>query len=236
MKPKGKVSHLVILAAAVTLFPLGLFTGYIAVLSAQEGSLLKNAPDLPPAAPSTGETPGRLKGAFYKVRGAVQGDLLNPQDFPEVKNALWYRVTVERRIGSDPTWRRDASGILASDRVKHITVSNVPVDVDPMTRLSLPLAEAYRPINDHVRYAVQSKPSPQGGVICYGFYQAGTLREGVFDRLLILSADHFEETIITIERKGLGKSVFLGGISFVFLALSFVIGRAAWLGQVQALS
>lgn len=235
MKSQAKVAHLVILAAAVTLLPLGLFTGYLAVLALGEGSLLRDAVSLPSADIGAGHN-SRINGEFYKVEGAIEGDLLNPPEYPEVKDALWYRVTMERRTGADATWRRDNSGVLTSDRVKQVRVGDVSVEVDSMTRLSLPLSESFRPLNDHVRYAIQSKPAPKGGAIFYGIYRHGSLRDGIFDRLLILSAAEKEAAIAKIERKAYGKAFFLGGISLVFLGLSFVIGRSAWRGQVRTLS
>jgi hypothetical protein len=51
-----------------------------------------------------------------------------------------------------------------------------------------------------------------------------------------LSAAEKEAAIAKIEQKAYGKAFFLGGISLVFLGLSFVIGRSAWRGQVRTLS
>jgi hypothetical protein len=235
MKPKARVAHLVIIAAAVTLLPLGLFTGYLGVLALGEGSLLRDAPPLPSADIGAGHN-SRINGEFYKVQGPVEGDLLNPPEYPEVKDALWYRVTMERRTGVDATWRRDNSGVLTSDRVSHLRVGDVSVELNSMTRLSLPLAESFRPLNEHARYAIQSKPAPKDGAVFYGIYRHGTLKDGIFDRLLILSAAEQESTIANIEKKAYKKAFFLCGISLVFLGLSFVIARAAWRGQVRTLS
>jgi hypothetical protein len=120
--------------------------------------------------------------------------------------------------------------------VKKVHIGDVQIDVDPMTRLALPVAISHRPQSDHVRYAIQSKPAPQGGAIFFGTYRHGALKDGIFDRLLVVSAREQEEAIAKIEKKGLVKAFFLGGISLVFLGLSFVIGRSAWLGQVRTLT
>lgn len=235
MKQKAEVAHLVIVAAALTLLPLGLFTGYLAILALGEGPQLREARSLPAASVGAGHN-SRINGEFYKVEGIIEGELLNPAEYPEVKDALWYRVTLERRTGADATWRRDNSGVLTSDRVHNVRVGDLSIEVDSMTRLSLPLAEAFRPLNEHVRYAIQSKPAPKEGAVIYGIYRHGTLKDGIFDRLLILSAEDQESAISKVEKKAYGKAFFLGGISLVFLGLSFVIGRSAWRGQVRSLS
>jgi hypothetical protein len=236
MKERAKVGHLVIFAAAVTLLPLGLFTSYLSVLAFGEGRLLREAPTLPSSEDGSEAAARGLQGTFYKVQGLVTGDLLNPPEYPEIQNALWYRVTIERRVGSASSWIRDHSEILVSDRVKKVFMGQLPIDIGSMARLALPVEESYRKLHDNARYAIESKPIPKGGAVIFGLYQGGVLTDGVLDRLIVTSADHFDETVTKLNRKGLVKGFFLGGIGLVFLGLSFVIGRSAWLGQTRSMS
>lgn len=204
---------LICFAVGVTLLPLSVTTGFLAYRALTETSRYLNAPLL--------ESDNQKQGRFYHVSGTFNGALLNPPDFPEVKDALWYRVVSERRPSQDQPWHRDTSAALVAERVQHFKIDQNPIEVGMLSKVTLPITLVHRTIDPFHRLSIEYKPLPfeQQPLTAIGFLNRGHLTDGVFERLMILDKRDQETVFNQVTRKGYHKGFFLGGISGIFWGL-----------------
>ncbi len=208
---------LILLAIGITLMPLSVTTGFLAYRALTESSRYLDAPLLDKA-----KQHAKIKQfSIYKVSGSLKGDLLNPPEYPEVKDALWYRVVSERRPSPSAPWHRDTTTTLVAQRVQQFTIDGEAVEVGLLSKVALPIIQVHRDLGPFHRLSVEYKSvtALKGPLTAIGYQKQGKLGDGIFERLLVLDPEDQESVLTQITRKGYHKGIFLGGISGIFLGL-----------------
>jgi hypothetical protein len=199
-----------------TLFPLAATTGYLTYTALTEKNRYEKAPFYQDASHRPGE--------LTRIVGTFTGELLNPKEYPEIINAIWFRVVSERRPGPDAPWHRDSTAPLVVQRIAHGAIGPLQIEIGLLSKLSLPMQRIEKNISPFHRLALEFKTvSIQEPIMAIGYLEKGTLKDGLFDRLLVLLPDHESDVLTAIGRKSYHKVFFLGGITLVFLGLMVVM-------------
>lgn len=204
---------------ALVLSPMLIYTVYLTIHSVKEGSTYRNAQLI--------EAPAeRAYGGFYQVRGPVSGNLLNPEGFPEIKNALQTTVTREVLDPATGEWK-PADKKPAWTQATHIMVGNQPVKISVASRLIIDQTSLTAQRSESERYRIEQQAVTDQDYIVFGMYVDGHLQDGHHERLIIAPYAQLDEVLALIDRAGKKKAVILALLSLVIAALIGVTLRAA---------
>jgi hypothetical protein len=214
-KKEPKTTERVIFAGvAVILIPITLITGWLANRSFDEEILFKNTPDF------VQDTESRRNGTFGKVTGPLEAELLNPKDWPEITQALEYAVYKENKGTSH--WEKDKEFKKIHAQVSDIKVGSMPVHLSRGSQYFLKMNEIKKPIRPGERYVLRWV-SPNDQVIsAFGVYQHGTLKEGNYERMILMPAQEEDRWIKELAKGGMLKGYILGGVAFFMVC--FIAG------------
>lgn len=217
-----KGENILLWVIVLVLTPMLVFTGFLAHCAFGEGALFRDAPALP--------AEGRVNGEFYKVTGAVTGQLLGHKDFPEIKDAMAYRVSTERRPTPGSEWAEDQNAPVETGKVDRLEIGGVPVALTAYARLVSPATVVHREEGGTARKKIQFQAGPGTTLTAYGIYQAGTITEGSYERLLLVAPEKEAELLTRIAATGTKKGYVLCVVSAAILALMLGTIRAALRG------
>lgn len=198
-------------AVVAVLTPMLGFTAYLAQRAFAEGALFREAQVLP--------AEGRVNGNFYKVMGPVTGKFLGHKDYPEVVEALTYRISTERRPSPERDWAEDQNATVESGRVDAVHVDDVPVAINAYTKLIAPATVVHRDIAGTERKKIQFQQGAGATIVVYGIYNGGTMTEGSYERLLLVAPEKEAEILERIAFAGTRKGYVLSGVTLAILAL-----------------
>lgn len=216
---KGDLRHverLVTLGVAVLLLPLALYGGWLAWQAYGEAEKFRGAPEI-------GKE--RLNGVFYKVDGPVTSPLLNPTEYPEVKDALMFRVTKEKKVDGGGWLAVEGTGDVR--RMDEVAIGDVPVVVSEHAHVFIDVTHATRETGDE-RLSFDIRTIPPGTeLVAYGEYEHGKLIEGAYDRLLLTTKAGEAAALDAIARTAKLKAWILLGLTVGVTALGTFAIRAA---------
>lgn len=221
MKKGAQVERLIFIAVALMLAPMLLYTSYLVVLSLQEGSKYRNAPDIAVA----GTTKGY--GIFYHAQGPLTGALLNPEDFPEIKDGLQTKVTREVLDPESKDWKK-ADKKAEWSRIHDISIGGQPVVLTSASRLMIESVTQTVTRSETERFIIEQQQVHPVDYVAFGMYVEGNLQDGHHERLIVTPASELEATLHLIDRSGKKKAVILALLSAVFAIFIALILRAAF--------
>lgn len=205
------------LIVSLGLIPLGLYTGYLGWLAYDEPRTFREAPALPER--------GGEPGAFYRTAGAAAGEFLTPPLYPEVRGALQYQVSRERKDDSGQGWTQ--TGIVHAERIGGIRLGTTEVGVTPATRVLGTQEEVLRPVSDAERLKITWTPGAGGSFIAYGIFDGRTLGEGRFQRVFLTTPQGERELLDSLEETGWIKALVLILVGVVALTMAGFAVRSA---------
>ncbi len=219
-----KPEQLLLGAATLVFLPMIVFATYLAVLAFDEGGRLAGAPVL---------VPGQgLAGTLYRLEGEVQGTLMAPKEFPEIAGALQIRaVRQTRREAQADQWVDDELAPVQTLRADQVTVAGVPIELNATTRIVAPIVETFHAESATARLHLHYRPIAGVPVVVFGHYEHGVLRDGTYDRVLLVTADQVAPTIAAAAASGRLKGVVLSVITLVMAGLAGLCLRAALKGR-----
>ena len=206
----------IVTSLLLTLFPLTGATALLTYMSWTETTRYATSPTL-------GERP-QQEGQMVRITGAFSGSLLNPDEYPEVNRALWYRVISERRPSLEAPWHRDSTAPVVVERIRKGIISDVPLEMGLLSKITLPVRRVERKVTPFHRLAIEFKTIPHDqSLTAIGKLREGVIQDGIFDRLLVMVPHEEPEILAEMGRKNFRKIFFLGGITLVFAGLMVVM-------------
>jgi hypothetical protein len=222
-KDPRKLERILMFVVALALTPMLLYTAFLTVHSVREGGIYRNAQII--------EGPAeREYGGFYQVRGLVSGGLLNPEAFPEIKNALQTTVTRETRDPATGTWKpadKKPEWTQATD----IVVGTQPVKISVASRLIIDQTSQTAERSDNERFRIEQQSVGPGDYVVFGMYADGKLQDGHHERLIIAPSYQLDDVLALVDRAGKKKAMILAILSAVIATLIGVTLRAAVKGS-----
>lgn len=218
-KDPAKFERILMFVVALALTPMLLYTAFLTVHSIREGGIYRNAQviDVPAV---------REYGGFYQVRGPVSGGLLNPEAFPEIRNALQTTVTRETRDPATGSWK-PADKKPEWTQATEIMVGSQPVKISVASRLILDQTSQTVQRGDSERFRIEQQAVGPGDYVVFGMYADGKLQDGHHERLIIAPSAQLEDVLALIDRAGKKKALILAILSAVIATLIGVTLRAA---------
>jgi hypothetical protein len=216
-----KLEQLLLVAVGVVLLPMTLYSAYLAALAFGESARLAAAPRLVPGASAA--------GTFYRVEGPLAGALLAPPEYPEVKEALQIRATHQVRPDTlTEAWTDDAAAPVRFMRAEQVTVGGVPVELHDSTRIMAPVAGAFHQESPTARTHLHYRPVAGVNFVLFGWYERGAIRDGRYDRVLLVTADQAAAAVEAAGSVGQLKGFVLAAIATVLFALGALTVRAVF--------
>lgn len=219
-----KLEQLLLGAVSLIFLPMIIYSGYMAYLAFGEGERLLQAPTL---------TPGQaVSGNFYQLTGQLNGALLSPVAYPEIKDAL--QIRAQRQTRSDTltdAWVDDESTPAQTLRAEHVLIGSTPLELSDTARIVAPIAEAFHMEAPTTRWHLYYRPVTGLTFTLFGFYEHGAMSEGTYDRILLVTNDQVPATLLAAAAAGRTKGVILSVIAVVLAGLGALSLRAALRGS-----
>lgn len=205
------------LIVSLGLIPLGLYTGYLGWLAYDEPRTFREAPTLP-------ET-GGVVGALYKVAGDAEGMTFSPTAYAEVRDALQYQVSREKKDASGDGWTQVA--VVEAMRNTGVSIQGRRVAVSDAARILGPTEEATRSVSDAERLRITWTGKGNGGLVAYGIFDGKDLVDGRFQRVVLATPAGERELLDSLAETGWIKALVLGVVSLVSLLMAGFAVRSA---------
>jgi len=212
-----KYEKYLLLVLTIFFVPAMLFTSWTAIRAFNEESLFLNAPnfDLEPES--------RKNGAFGYLSGELHTSRLNPEEWPEVKNAIEYAVFKKKQDGA--YWARDHTFAKIHKFVDGIQVGDSHIDLTRSTQYFLKMHTVERMINENEKYIIRWMAPEQQSVSAFGLYENGDLKGSRFERVIIVEAGTEKKWVAELAKGGRIKGYVLGLIALVLLVFTLTTGK-----------
>lgn len=168
--------------------------------------------------------PGLADAKAGRADGAVKGELLNPPAFPEVKDALVFRVRGER-LGEGGYWQPDERQKSLNMRAKELVVGGVAIVVGDKTTLATPTETAWRTLDEKRRLRIDFQPAPER-MVAIGAWKDGAIRDSSFVPLILVLPETEAKILTSMTAAGRLKGVVLSFTTLMFGSLALL---ALWI-------
>lgn len=210
-REQSKAERILLFVFALALTPVVFYTVFLTLNSLKEGDTYRNATIISP-----NESTSALQyGGFYQVRGPIAGALINPEEIPEIKNALQTSIVKEELDRGSGIWSSTTKKPVWT-QASEITVGGHPVKLTVASRIMIAPVRDIIQRSETERFRVDYQATEPVDYVAFGMFANGAFENGHHERLIIAPLSEIEPVLKRIDEAGKKKALIMAILSTVF--------------------